>query len=67
MLFSIQCWNVYKLLYYFLKVCEMDLSSLDMAKVFKKILLHPGQFVLPQHIYRDCRGLDADGTLVRMN
>ncbi len=45
----------------------MDSSSLDTAKVFKKILLHPGQFVLPRHIYRDCHGLDVDGTLVRMN
>ncbi len=45
----------------------MDSSSLDTAKVFMKILLHPGQFVLPRRIYRDCRGLDTDGTLVRMN
>ena len=36
-------------------------------KFRKKILLHPGQFVLPRRIYRDCRGLDADRTLVRMN
>ena len=45
----------------------MGLSGLDTAKIFKKILLHPGQFVLPRRIYRDCRGLDADGTLVRIN
>ena len=38
-----------------------------MGKVLRKIPLHPGQFVLPQRIYRDCRGLDAEGALVRMN
>ena len=34
--------------------------------MLRKILLHPGKFVLPRRIYRDCRGLDADGTQVRM-
>ena len=48
-------------------MCEVGLSGLDTAKIFKKILLHPGQFVLPQRIYRDCHGLDADGTLLRIN
>ena len=45
----------------------MGLSGLDTAEIFKKNLLHPGQFVLPRRIYRDCGGLDADGTLVRIN
>ena len=47
-------------------MCEVG-SGLDTAKIFKKNLLHPGQFVLPRRIYMDCRGLDADGTLVRIN
>ena len=48
-------------------MCEVGLSGLDTAEIFLKILLHPGQFVLPRRIYRDCGGLDADGTLVRIN
>ena len=45
----------------------MQSPTLDTGKVLRKILLHPGQFVLPRRIYRDCRGLDAEGALVRMN
>ena len=48
-------------------MCEVGLFGLDTAKIFKTILLHPGQFVLRRRIYRDCRGLDADGTLLRIN
>ena len=30
------------------------------------MLLHPGQFFLRRRIYRDCHGLDAEGTITRM-
>ena len=40
---------------------------MDTGKVLRKILLYPGQFVLPRRIYRDCCGLDTEGTLVSMN
>ena len=55
------------LIYYYLQVSEVQSPTLDTGKVLRKILLHPGQLVLPRHIYRDCRGLDAEGALVRMN
>ena len=54
-------------IYYHPQVCEVQSPTLDTGKVLRKILLHPGQFVLPRRIYRDCRGLDAEGALVRMN
>ena len=48
------------------QVCGSEVTDWNSSRVMRKILLHPGQFVLPRRIYRDCRGLDAEGTLVRM-
>ena len=46
---------------------QSAISYFGYRKSFEKILLHPGQFVLSRRIYRDCRGLDTEGALVRMN
>jgi hypothetical protein len=39
----------------------------DNSKLFKKILLHPGEFIIPRRIYRDCKGLDAETMMIRLN
>ena len=39
----------------------------DNSKLFKKILLHPGEFIIPQRIYCDCKGLDAETMMIRLN
>ena len=39
----------------------------DNSKLFKKILLHPGEFIIPRRIYRDCKGLDAEKMMIRLN
>jgi flagellar biosynthesis GTPase FlhF len=37
------------------------------SKLIKKILLHPGEFVIPRRIYRDCKGVNAETMMTRLN
>jgi hypothetical protein len=39
----------------------------DNSKLFKKILLHPGEFIILRRIYCDCKGLDAETMMIRLN
>ena len=43
------------------------MHATDNSKLFKKILLHPGEFVIPRRIYRDCKGLNAEKMMTRLN
>ena len=40
---------------------------MDSSKLFKKILLHPGEFIIPRRVYRDCKGLDSKTMMIRLN
>ena len=43
------------------------MHATDNSKLFKKILLHPGEFIIPRRIYRDCKGLNAEKMMTRLN
>ena len=44
-----------------------DINATDNSKLFQKILLHPGEFIIPQRIYRDCKGVNAETMMKRLN
>lgn len=43
------------------------MSATESSKIYRKILLHPGEFVIPRRIYRDCKAVDAETMMIRMN